>query len=237
MSDEYDDQYDEGEEDYEEDAGEDPRDEEARLAQENVAHLPIPVGEVETEQTMVGTVKVTRSLSLGGKNDQVHLGIEIPFVVQPSWKPEEVAAHAADACFQAKATVYEQLGLQFTIDEGGVLREVIRHHFPDAKRVDEDEPLPRRDRAEPRQDRPKAKRSPTRDPHPADIERPEHIDEEEWDDLVENYEEEWYDNRARKRKGEFKATSPDFTRRSDRKGLWLKPFRREAHSRARRYDH
>ena len=76
------------------------------------------------------------------------------------------------------------------------------------------------------------------------MEQPSHIADELWDDLVENYDDGWYDNRPQKETGEYLPTASDFVRASDRKSLWLKPFKKApagagAHSggqRRRSYD-
>jgi hypothetical protein len=174
----------------------------------------IPIGEAVTPETLHGVVAFTRSLNLGSRDNNAHFRCELPFVVQPQWKPDQVAAQAADTFYQCVAVVLQQAGLPFTISDDGVLHEVVQA-FTGAKPVEQ--------RAE-RQE--SSSGSSSRFPHPADMRRPEHISEGMWRDLCENYDD-WYDNRADKASGEYAAGSPDFKRKDDGKGLWITPFRRE----------
>lgn len=206
--------------------------EEAPEAQAGPAPAPerretvIPIGEAVTPDTLHGVVAYTRSLNLGTRDNNAHFRVEMPFVVQPQWTPTQAAASAADAFYQCKAVVLEQAGLAFSIDEGGVLHETIRKAFPDAERKNERRiRAVRDDEDEPEEQARRAHPSNGEFPHPADMDRPKHISEDLWDDLCENYGDGWYDNRAAKAKGDYKATASDFVRASDRKSLWLKPFR------------
>ena len=197
----------------------------------------IPIGEAVTPETLHGVVAFTRSLNLGSRDNNAHFRCELPFVVQPQWKPDQVAAQAADTFYQCVAVVLQQAGLPFTVSDDGVLHEVVQA-FTGAKQVD---------------DRPRRQESSgggggrSEFPHPADMRRPEHIGEGLWRDLCENYDD-WYDNRADKASGDGYENGPDFKRKDDGKGLWMKPFRREgggarsgggtghARSGGRRYD-
>lgn len=196
----------------------------------------IPIGEAVTPETLHGVVAFTRSLNLGSRDNNAHFRCELPFVVQPQWKPDQVAAQAADTFYQCVAVVLQQAGLPFTVGEDGVLHEVVKA-FAGAQRVDEGR--------RPERERQPAARPSSEFPHPADMRRPDHIGEGLWRDLCENYED-WYDNRADKASGDGYENGPDFKRKDDGKGLWMKPFRREggggnrsgghARSGGRRYD-
>jgi len=179
----------------------------------------IPIGEAVTAETLHGVVAFTRSLNLGSRDNNAHFRCEMPFVVQPGWTPDQCAAQAADAFYQCVAVVLGQAGLPFAVGEDGVLHEVIKN-FPGARRVDQAEG----DRRPAR--RPEGGGGGDQFPHPADMRRPEHIRADDWDDLCERYED-WYDNRADKASGQGYENGPDFKRRDDGKGLWLRPFRRD----------
>lgn len=182
----------------------------------------IPIGEAVTPETLHGVVAFTRSLNLGSRDNNAHFRCELPFVVQPQWKPDQVAAQAADTFYQCVAVVLQQAGLPFTIGEDGVLHEVVKA-FPGAQRVDESRPR----RQESDEDRPARSGGGSGEfPHPADMRRPDHIAAGLWADLCDNYED-WYDNRADKASGDGYENGPDFKRKDDGKGLWLRPFRRE----------
>ena len=191
---------------------------------------PLPIGELTTEDTMQGLVKITRSMNLGTRDNNVHLGIELPFVVQPGWTWEQTAASAADAMFQAKALVYEQLGVEFTTNDNGVLMEVVRAQLPgaSAERGRDDG----RGRPPSGQSRPGGggERPVTRlrtFPDPRDLECPPHIDAELWAD-IQNNPGEWWDNRADKASGKVSSKYPDFRPKDGGQGVWITPFRRES---------
>ena len=201
------------------------------------AAAKVPLGQVETDETLHGEVRITRSLSLGSKNDQIHLSVMLPVVVQPGWSLPQQAVAAADTCGIVKSLVYSQLGLEFTIDEEGIMHEVLRS-FPGAEKVRDPEPRSRREELREDDDRRADERQSRRDEyrenggsgrfaHPADLKRPEHVDSEVWDDLVHNFDD-WYDNRRDKDSGKYKNTAPDFKRAEDGEAVWLKPFRRES---------
>jgi hypothetical protein len=180
-----------------------------------VEHLP--VGDVETETTMAGLVKITRSMSLGSRNDQVHMGIELPFPIQPGWRPERIAQAAADTFSVARSVLYEQLGVDFTVDEGGVVREVIRHQFPGTSEE-------RAGAASQRSDQGSGGGS--RYTPPREMNRPDHVNRRDWDDLVDNPDD-WFDNREDKQSGKYKDTAPDFKHRGsgNQVAIWLRPLR------------
>lgn len=179
---------------------------------------PVPLAEVETPNTLHGEVKFTRSVALtGGRNgDMAHLSVTLPFAVQPGMDLPTVAALASDVFFQAKAVVFEQAGIEFTYDEGGIIHEVIKRHFPGAETSE----APRR-----------ASRDDEDDdedfPRPRAMEKPAHIKTAVWRDLCDNPGD-YYDNRAAKASGKYKATSPDFKHRETGEGIWLRPPRRSA---------
>lgn len=185
----------------------------------------IPIGEAVTPETMHGVVAFTRSLNLGSRDNNAHFRCEMPFVVQPQWAPDQVAAQAADTFYQCVAVVLQQAGLPFTVGEDGVLHEVVQA-FPGTRRVDQDTGQDRGPRREPQYDQGNSRGGGGQFPHPADMRRPEHIRTEDWRDLCANYED-WYDNRQEKADGSGYPNGPDFKRKDDGKGLWLTPFRKD----------
>ena len=202
----------------------------------------LPVGQIETEETLHGEVRMTRSLGLGSRNDVVHFSVALPVVVQPGWSLSQQAVAAADTAGVVKSIVYSQLGLDFSIDSEGVMHEVIKA-FPGAERVRERQEEGPRTREQAREDDDRraeerqARRDQYRDsngggrhPHPADLDRPQHVDRDVWQDLCENYQD-WFDNRSDKASGKYKDTAPDFKRAEDGQTIWLAPFRRDNRSR------
>jgi hypothetical protein len=219
--------------DYDDDVEEVEDEEEPRPAAVRRVPRPatkLPISEVETKETLHGEVRFTISSNMGQRDENRHLSIAMPYPVQPHWTPEERAAAAADTAFQVKALGYEQAGIEFSIDEGGVIHEVIRKAFPGTRAVDPTEKLGAYGRRLPPEER--EERQPRQDdgefPHPRDLTKPGHVSRELWEDLVDTYDnEDWYDNRPRKDSGEYKATAADFKRVSDSTSIWLKPFKRE----------
>ena len=204
-------------------------------AQEKAATL-LPVAQVETAETLHGEVRITRSLSLGSRNDVIHLSVALPVVVQPNWTLAQQAVAAADTCGIVKSIVYSQLGLDFTITEDGVMMEVVKA-FPGTERVrggdkaeEELGPYGRRKQRDDDDDRgSRGDNGHGRFPHPSDLDRPDHVDREVWADLCNHYDD-WYDNRKDKQSGKYKSTAPDFKRAEDSETIWLKPFRQESRS-------
>src|SRR5262245_49632471 len=82
-----------------------------RATPDERAAAGLPIGQVETDETMEGRVRITRSLSLGSKNDQIHLSVDHPYQIQPGWGLAQQAVVIADTCGLVKTMVYSQLGL------------------------------------------------------------------------------------------------------------------------------
>lgn len=186
----------------------------------------IPIGEAVTPETLHGVVAFTASVNLGTKDNNRHFRCELPFVVQPQWTHDQAAAQAASYFNRCVAVTLNQAGLPMAVDDEGILREVVKR-FDGAQRVE----APRR-RDDDRGDRRSSESDepPGGFPHPADMRRPDHVNERMWRDLCENYDD-WYDNRGDKASGQAFDSSPDFKRKDDGKGLWLRPFRRENNQR------
>jgi hypothetical protein len=170
---------------------------------------PHPIAQIDTPDQLKGRVRFTRSLQLGsGRNDQAHFSLEMEFSYPPEADLAAVAAMAADVFFQTKATVYEQAGLEMTLDEAGVLHEVVRKAIA-------------------------ADSTPAASgggggsafPNPSDMNRPSHIKADVWRDLVENFGD-YYDNRPQKANGEYKSNAPDFKHRDSGEAIWLTAPRR-----------
>jgi hypothetical protein len=190
------------------------------------AATQLPIAGIETAETLHGEVRMTRSLSLGSRNDVIHFSVALPVVVQEGWTLAQQAVAAADTAGIVKSIVYSQLGLDFTVTEDGVLMEVLKA-FPGAERVQEREeelgPYGRRKQHDDNGEPPRRAGF----PHPADLDRPDHVDREVWADLCEHYSD-WYDNRRDKASGKYKDTAPDFKRAEDSETIWLRPFRKES---------
>ena len=181
----------------------------------------IPIGEVETPETQHGIVAITRQMNLGGgKDDNIWARIELPFPVQPGWEMDQIAVQAVAYFNTATAVVCEQLGLSVEMSENGVLREAVRRTFPDAEEAKPERrsTAPRRSSAGHRTQQ--SGRSQIVYPHPADLDQPDDVADEDWDDLCNNFDD-WYDNRASKAQGKV-PRGPDFKHKKDGTGIWLR---------------
>lgn len=191
------------------------------------AAVPPPLAEVEgVPGSLQGEVRFTRSVRVGGRDDNAHYSVSLGFGYQQGMSLEDLAALAADYYFQAKSIVFQEANLAFTVDDNGVVHEVLR-----SLDAEEDKPRTRKPRDEDEDERPARSTRSRRDDDDDDDgpalpdERPRHISADAWRDLTKNPDD-WYDNRPKKRSGKFSANAPDFKHKDTDEAIWLTPPRR-----------
>lgn len=166
------------------------------------------MSEAPSTLDLKGTVSFTRKVSDGnyGSTEFFHaVQYDIP---DPS-DGEAIVAAANAAATIAKAVVFEQLGIEHTLDESGVVVEVVRRAFPGSV-------------VEPAaaQAAPAGGNEP---PYPANTtDAAQKKANKEWAEaLYATNPAAFYDNRAKKASGEFSAKSPDVKHKASGIGLWF----------------
>jgi hypothetical protein len=196
----------------------------------------IPIGEAETGDTITDNeVSYTRQVNLGSRDDNAWFRMSLRFPTQPGWEMDQIAVQGVAYFNTVVSVVCEQAGLPVFVTESGVVREAIHTLLPGAEEVQEDRPAPRR-----RQERSQPSRRASSGgggrgrnyPPPSEIDKPDHIDAEDWDDLCSNPDD-WYDNRADKAKGIGHPQGPDFRHKQDGTGLWMRPYQPSGRGRGR----
>lgn len=160
-------------------------------------------GDVTPVNEPTGFIRFTRKCKAEGNYGMAELAVSVPFTVSGD-DEDAILSDVRRLCTVVQAVVLERMGLDYDID-------------PQTGQVNE---------ATPYRDLLHVESQQTGDESPRSFsdlpEKPNHVDADLWADLVENRGG-WFDNRAQKKSGEAKATSPDFKRKSDRKGIWLTP--------------
>lgn len=157
----------------------------------------------ETEPVSLnrGTVSFQRRLQRG----DVSLMVSMQFDVDPSDMPGSLE-RARGAAFQVRGLVYEELGIDFKVDETGTLREV----------------------SAPEEPRTGGNQQTGSGSTPAGFklpigERPDHVKDWQWAKLV-NSPGDWWDNRD-PQTGFNPRNGPDFKHKTDEKSkIYLRPY-------------
>jgi hypothetical protein len=177
-----------------------------------------------------GTITFSRKVSVR-PYESAEAGIYVQFDIptDPDMSEETrgdyIIANARAAFFQAKALVYEELGLEFTVGENGVVHELLTNHFGAVTEVVTSEAAP----AAPVAPAPAAI-APT--PASSDSDTPpfspdtndktERAANTRWaKDLYSRRPDAFYDNRPKKASGEYKPTAPDVKHKDTKIGVWL----------------
>lgn len=79
-----------------------------------------------------GTVGFTRKVQ-PAQYEGAEASIYLQFDYQPDSSVDEIVAKANDAFAHAKGLVFEQLGIEFSLEEGGRAMETLRKAFPKAE--------------------------------------------------------------------------------------------------------
>src|SRR5690606_17784381 len=165
--------------------------------------------------TLKGTVAFTRKISDGNYGGSEAF-MSVQYDIAPNDTPENILANARASFLQAKAVVFEQLGIDHTLNESGVVIEMARRAFPGSVI----EPAPTTAAAPPAAPARGGSDSP---PFPADTTDPaEKRANKEWATARWNtHPHEFYDNRERKASGQYKQTAPDVKHKATGIGVWL----------------
>jgi hypothetical protein len=160
-------------------------------------------------QDLKGTVAFTRKVS-DGNYGTVEGFMSVQFDITDN--AEAVIESARAAFLQAKAVVFEQLGIEHTLDESGVVVEQVRRAIPGTvvEPASAHATAPAGDVAE----------NPPHDPKTTDADAK--AANKEW--ALARYAAfpgEFYDNRPKKASGEYKANSPDIKHKASGLGVWL----------------
>ena len=148
-------------------------------------------------KVLTGTVGFTRKVQ-PAQYEGAEASIYLQFDYDPADSIEAIVAKAEGAFAQAKGLVFEQLGIEFSVNEGGRIMETVRKAFGAVENVT---PI-----------RPAAA--------PAAV---DHAAAGAGGMTCKQCQgTEFYDNRAKKASGEFKANSPDFKCKGCGKGVWPK---------------
>lgn len=155
--------------------------------------------------TLHGTVSFTRKIS-DGNYGVAEAFMSVQFDILPDDGGEQIIANARHAFLQAKAVVFEQLGVEHTLDESGVVVEVVKRAFPGTVEA---------------ADAPKAAAGGgggAEPPYSADTKDPdERKANREWAEArLESHPNEFWDNRQDKRN----PKAPDFKHKSSGIGVW-----------------
>lgn len=177
-------------------------------------------GNTPTIENLRGTVAFERKVSVGYPDYENAVGyMSVQFDFAPGSDKQDIIARARQAFFEAKAVVFEQLGVEFEVGEGGVLIETIRKHFPTASVVQSSGGVT--DASNTNQG------ASTGAPAVGDVsaEFPEGASHEAlvaWATArFASHPSEFFDNRGKKASGEYKATAPDLKHKSTQKGVWF----------------
>jgi hypothetical protein len=140
-----------------------------------------------------GTVSFQRRLQKG----DVSLMISMQFDVDPTDLKGSVQ-RARDVAFQVKGVVYEELGIEFEVDESGTLREKNAPEPPREERQGQQGQLP------------------------IPNQRPEHVKDWQWAKLVNNPGD-FFDNRD-PATGFNPTGGPDFKSKDGKTKIYLRPY-------------
>lgn len=172
-----------------------------------------------------GTVGFNRKVSVRpyeSAEASIFVQFEIPTEgVTPEEQRDQLVANAKAAFFQAKALIYEELGLEFSVEEGGVIREVLRETFGNVTEVTATEaPAPTPITAAPSASGDGVSDTP---PFAGDTtDKSERAANKAWaKKRYAAHPDEFYDNRPKKAAGEYNPKAPDVKHKSSGVALWL----------------
>lgn len=168
--------------------------------------------QVAEAATLKGTVSFTRKLSDGnyGSSDAF---MAVQFDINADDDGAAIIAAARAAFLQAKAVVFEQLGIEHTLDESGVVVEQVRRAFPGTV-VSGAAEAPATVPAAGGDDKP---------PFAGDTkDAAERKANKEWATArYGTHPTEFYDNRDKKASGEYSGKWPDVKHKSSGIGVWF----------------
>lgn len=138
----------------------------------------------------------------------------------------EVLSRIQDAFMQAKAAVFDELGIEFNVDEGGVVREVIRSQFGKVTEVATSAPkqIPAaREQAPAPVVAAASSDDPPHDPTTTERGSAQERANRAWaKSRLETHPDEFWDNRDKKASGQYKQNAADFKHKNTGIPVWLK---------------
>jgi hypothetical protein len=174
-----------------------------------------------TIESTHGTAFFTRKVT-PRQYESAEAGFYIPFDIptDPNLSDEArgaaITQSANDAMFQAKALTFEALGIEFSVDEGGAIVELVKAVFPGTTVAGGIHPAPAAAPSAP------AAAGDAAPPFPADTrDKDQKAANKAWGvaRLASNPDE-FYDNRPKKADGSYKSTAPDFKHKASGLGIW-----------------
>jgi hypothetical protein len=182
-----------------------------------------------TETKPVGTVVFERTVRVR-EYESAKASVFIQFSLDGSG--DAVMAAVGEAFFQAKAAVYDELGLEFSVDAGGVIREAINATFGQVTDVTPTVHVARTQAAVAPAPAPAPALAPVAAPAPvADASRPPYDPATEvkgekaangkWAKArLYSHPDEFWDNAQAKAEGRFSPRSPDFKHKDTGLAVW-----------------
>jgi hypothetical protein len=172
---------------------------------------------------LTGTVTFSRKVSVRqyeSAEASIFVQFEIPNEGSPEQQRAELLANARAAYFSAKALVFQELGLEFTVGEDGVIHEVLQKNFgkvtdvtpTELAAVAMDSQTSATPFAEPTATEPNA-------PYAVDTQdKNERNANKRWAVArIASHPDEWWDNRQNKRN----PKAPDYKHKETGMGVWL----------------
>ena len=175
----------------------------------------------------LGTVEYSRTVKVRDYESAkatVAIQFEIPAMNgDTAAHGQTILAAAQTAMFQAKTLVFDELGIKFNVDEGGVIREAIRSTFGQVTEVSAPAtpmPVTAPPVAIAATSTPMGSTNPPFDARTQDAEQ-KRANAKWAKDRFSSNPDEFYDNRDKKASGEYSPKSPDFKHKDSGIGVWL----------------
>jgi hypothetical protein len=171
---------------------------------------------VQTARGSIGFRRVVQVRQYESCEASIHIDFDVD-----STDINQTMANAKAAMFNAKAFIFEELGLELTVDEGGVVREVLNKHFGKVTEVTPTAAVSgQSEKATPAAiEAPATAGAATEPPFPVSTtNRDEKAANKKWAlaDIKLNPEA-WFDNRDNKKSDR----SPDYKHKSNGMAVWL----------------
>ena len=180
-------------------------------------------------ESNTGSVRFTRKVQVRPyevAEASITVGFDIP--TDPDLTPEalngQLIANARAAFFSAKALVFEELGLEFVVSDGGIVTEVVERHFGNVTEVAQTPAPAAAPQSAPAQELAQNVASVGDTPpyNPNTQDKGEKGANSRWaKERYATHPHEFFDNRPKKASGEYKANAPDVKHKDTKIGVWL----------------
>lgn len=183
----------------------------------------------EEIQTVSGSVRFTRKIQVR-QYETAEASITIEFGIEddPNMAVEDklasIRAAARSAFFQAKGLVFEELGLEFTVDDNGVVMEAVRNTFGNVTEVKQELPSAATSEAITNNlTQAVGSVADSNPPFPATTtDKAQKAANSEWAKArYATHPNEFFDNRPKKASGEYKSNAPDVKHKDTKIGVWF----------------